>query len=40
MWTKLQPDKDGNTLEPIFEEDRKNKKNNPGLDYLLAHNGK
>nr|DAM98048.1 MAG TPA: hypothetical protein [Caudoviricetes sp.] len=39
LYSMMQPDKDGHTKEPIFEEDRKKKEtkyNNPGLELLLG----
>lgn len=39
LYSKMQPDKDGHTQKPVFEEDRKktkSKHNNPGLELLLS----
>ena len=37
VYSKMQPDKDGNIEEPIFPSDREESKiNNPGLNMLLG----
>lgn len=36
MYSMMQPDKDGKTKEPKFENKVKTKSKNPGLDFLMG----
>ena len=36
IYNKMQPDKDGKTVEPRFKNIQQNKSQNPGLDLLLG----
>ena len=41
IYGKMQPDKDGNCVEPIFKEERKSSKHsNPGLELLMKEDSK
>ena len=41
IYGKMQPDKDGKCVEPIFREEHKsNKHSNPGLELLMKEDSK
>ena len=43
IYSKMQPDKDGNCVEPVFEETRKSttqRHSNPGLELLMKEDKK
>ena len=36
LYSMMQPDKDGKTKQPRFDNDIKTKSKNPGLDFLMG----